>query len=118
MRALAPALACLLSLAAHGAAARVAPRGQAPAKSPGARGPKAGAALKEYAGRYELEAGLIPVSTLDVTLADGELWVKPTGAKRRRLLRKSGAAFTDEVGGTPVTFDRDDEGKVVSLTFT
>jgi hypothetical protein len=74
--------------------------------------------LKKYAGRYELEVGLIPVSTLDVTLADGELWVKPTASKRRRLFHKSKATFTDEVEGTPVIFNRDDEGKIVSLTFT
>jgi hypothetical protein len=73
--------------------------------------------LKRYAGRYELEVGLIPVSTLDVTLADGELWVKQTAARRRRLFHKSKTTFTDEVGGAPVTFNRDDEGKIVSLTF-
>jgi len=79
---------------------------------------KAGAEeLAQYAGRYELEVGLIPVSTLDVSAAGGELWVKMTGAKRHRLLRKSRRAFTDEVGGTPVTFGRDEDGKVVSLTF-
>jgi hypothetical protein len=79
---------------------------------------KAGAEeLGPYAGRYELEVGLIPVSTLDVTVAGGELWVKPTGAKRRRLFRKGRRAFTDEVGGTAVTFGRDEAGKVVSLTF-
>ncbi|HVF67830.1 MAG TPA: DUF3471 domain-containing protein [Pyrinomonadaceae bacterium] len=75
-------------------------------------------ALKKYAGRYELEVGLIPVSTLDVTLADGELWVKTTGTKRRRLFHKSKTTFADEVGGAPVTFNRDDEGNVVSLDFT
>jgi len=74
-------------------------------------------ALKKYAGRYELEVGIIPISTLDVRLADGELWVKPTNAKKRRLLRKSKNVFTDEVEGTPVRFNRDDEGRFVSLTF-
>ncbi len=74
--------------------------------------------LKKYAGRYELEVGLIPISTLDVTVADGELWVKPTAAKRRRLFHKSKAVFTDEIEGTPVTFNRDEDGKTVSLTFT
>ena len=74
--------------------------------------------LKKYAGRYELEVGLIPVSTLDVTLVDGELWVKTTGTKRRRLFHKSKTTFTDEVGGAPMTFNRDDEGNVVSLDFT
>jgi hypothetical protein len=114
-------LAGLLSLAALCAAARVCQTQarQAPAKPAGT--PQAGAAaaaLGEYAGRYELEVGLIPVTTLDVTLADGGLWLKPTAAKRRRLSRRSKATFTDEVAGTPVTFNRDDEGRVASLTFT
>ena len=80
--------------------------------------PKADAEdLKKYEGRYELEVGLIPVSTLDVTLAGGGLWVKPTNAKKRRLLRKAKSTFTDELEGTPVRFGCDDEGRVVSLTF-
>ena len=74
-------------------------------------------APKEYAGRYELEAGLIPVSSLDVWAEGGALWVKPTNAKKRRLLRESKTTFTDEMEGTPVRFGRDDEGRVVSLTF-
>src|SRR2546423_3532993 len=74
-------------------------------------------ALRKYAGRYELEVGIIPISTLDVTLADGELWMKPSVVKKRRLVRKSKATFTDEIEGTPVTFNRDDDGHVVSLTF-
>jgi hypothetical protein len=108
---LASALTTSLAPCGAGVAAR-----QAGAK-PGA-GQKAGAGeLGQYAGRYELEVGLIPVSTLDVSAAGGELWVKPTGSKRRRLFRKGRRAFTDEVGGTPVTFGRDEDGKVVSLTF-
>src|SRR6185369_7622794 len=35
-------------------------------------------ALKKYVGRYELEAGIIPISTLDVSLENNELWVKPS----------------------------------------
>ncbi|HEY0172432.1 MAG TPA: DUF3471 domain-containing protein [Pyrinomonadaceae bacterium] len=80
--------------------------------------PKAGApALREYVGRYELEVGLIPVSTLDVTLEGGELWMKPSQAKKRRLSRARKAAFTDELEGKPVGFGRDDEGRVTTLTF-
>ena len=118
----------LLSLAALAASvclARTLPARQAPAKAsdnaaqkPAQKSKLSPEVLKKYAGRYELEVGLIPVSTLDVTLADGELWVKPTASKRRRLFHKSKTTFTDEVGGTPVTFNRDDDGKVVSLTFT
>jgi hypothetical protein len=88
------------------------------AQKTGAKSKPSPEALKKYAGRYELEVGLIPVSTLDVTLSDGELWVKPTASKRRRLFHKSKTTFTDEVEGTPVIFNRDDEGKIVSLTFT
>jgi hypothetical protein len=91
-----------------------------PAQQSTAAGDRAKAsaeALKKYAGRYELETGVIPVSTLDVTLADGQLWMKPSNVKKRRLVRKSKAAFTDEMEGTPVTFGRDDEGRIVSLTF-
>jgi hypothetical protein len=74
-------------------------------------------ALKSYAGRYELEVGIIPISTLDVSVADGELWMKPSVVKKRRLLHKSKTTFVDEVEGTPVRFNKDDEGHVVSLTF-
>lgn len=80
-------------------------------------GKASAAALKDYAGRYELEVGLIPVSTLDVALSGGELWLKPSNVKRRRLTRKGRDAFTDEVAGTPVRFGRDDEGRVSTLTF-
>jgi len=112
VRARTSALVLLLSLAAACAAqAR-------PAQKSAAKSKPSPEALKKYAGRYELEVGLIPVSTLDVTLADGELWVKTTGAKRRRLFHKSKTTFADEVGGAPMTFNRDDEGNVVSLSFT
>src|SRR3954470_12270403 len=86
---------------------------QAPSKGEG----KKAEALKDYAGRYELEVGLIPISTLDVTAAGGELWLKPSNMKRRRLARKGRDAFTDEVAGTIVRFARDDERHVVNLTF-
>lgn len=117
-------LLLLLSLAGV-SAAQTRPAPQTPAKAQESPAQKSAAksklspeALKKYAGRYELEVGLIPVSTLDVTLTDGELWVKTTGAKRRRLFHKSKTTFTDEVGGAPMTFGRDDEGNVVSLSFT
>jgi hypothetical protein len=73
--------------------------------------------LKKYAGRYELEVGIIPISTLDVTVEDGELWVKPSVVKKRRLLHRSRTVFIDELEGTRVTFNKDEEGRIVSLTF-
>jgi hypothetical protein len=94
-------------------------RAQSGAKPAEGQKPKTAVpAVKDYAGRYELEVGLIPVSTLDVTAADGGLWVKPSNVKRRRLLARKGRdAFTDEVAGTTVRFGRDDEGRVTTLTF-
>lgn len=74
-------------------------------------------AVRKYAGRYELEVGLIPVSTLDVTLEGGELFVKPSLAAKRKLIRRSKNVFRDEVSGARYRFQADDEGNIVSLTF-
>jgi len=112
--------ALAFTFALHLAAACAYGAGRAQAGAKPEEGPKpkpAAPALKDYAGRYELEVGLIPVSTLDVTLEGGELWMKPSQAKKRKLSRARRAAFTDELEGRPVSFGRDDEGRVVSLTF-
>src|SRR5437667_9591724 len=74
-------------------------------------------AMKKYVGRYELEPGIIPVSTLDVTLENNELWMKPSVVKKRRLVHKSKTIFVDEIEGTPLIFNKDDDGKIVSVTF-
>ncbi|HEY0100561.1 MAG TPA: hypothetical protein VGB76_16565 [Pyrinomonadaceae bacterium] len=84
---------------------------------PGARPKIDPAAWKKYAGRYELGAGVIPISTLDVTFENNELWVKPSLVKKRRLVARSKRVFLDEIEGTRYTFDFDEEGRVVSLTF-
>jgi hypothetical protein len=73
--------------------------------------------LKKYVGRYELETGIIPISTLDVTLEDGDLWIKPSLVKKRRLVRRSKTRFVDELEGAPYIFNDDEEGKIASLTF-
>jgi hypothetical protein len=72
---------------------------------------------KKYVGRYELESGLIPISTLDVSFADGALWVKPGGTKKRRLIRRAKPnLFFDGDEGT-YKFNLDKKGEVESLTF-
>ncbi|MGH9931172.1 MAG: DUF3471 domain-containing protein [Pyrinomonadaceae bacterium] len=73
--------------------------------------------LKKYVGRYELEPHIIPISTLDVSLENGELWMKPSVVKKRRLLHKSKSVFVDEIEGTPLTFDKDVDGNIVSVVF-
>lgn len=72
--------------------------------------------LKKYVGRYELQTGLIRISTFDVTLEDGDLWVKPSLVEKRKLVHRSRTRFTDEVEGAPYIFNKDEEGRIVSLT--
>jgi hypothetical protein len=74
-------------------------------------------ALKKYVGRYELEVGLIPVSTLDVSLEDETLWIKPSLLKKRKLIYKSKTVFVDEVDGKRYTFAKDANGEIASVTF-
>ncbi len=73
--------------------------------------------LKKYVGRYALDAGIIPISTLDVSLENNELWVKPSVVKKRRLVHKSKTVFLDEIEGTPLNFNKDADGKIVSVEF-
>jgi hypothetical protein len=74
-------------------------------------------ALKKYVGRYQLDAGIIPISTLDVSLENNELVLKPSVVKKRKLIHKSKTVFIDEIEGTPLTFEKDADGKIVSLNF-
>lgn len=73
--------------------------------------------LRKYVGRYTLEVGIIPISTLDVTLENDTLWVKPSLVKKRRLIQKSSSVFLDEVEGTRYKFYRDSDGNYPTLTF-
>ncbi len=90
------------------------PAANAPASSPIT--PKAHP-LQKFVGRYELETGLIPISTLDITLAGDELWLKPSLIKKRKLIQKSKLTFVDEVAGQRYKFTRDAEGRITSITF-
>jgi hypothetical protein len=74
-------------------------------------------ALKKYTGRYELEVGLIPISTLDVSIDHETLWIKPSLLKKRKLIHKSKTSFVDEIDGKRYTFGKNDDGDVISVTF-
>lgn len=73
--------------------------------------------FKKYVGRYQLEVGIIPISTLDVTFEDGALWIKPSLVKKRRMIRRSSSLFVDEVDGSKFKFTADADGNFVELTF-
>ncbi len=73
--------------------------------------------LKQYVGRYSLEVGIIPISTLDVTLEGETLWVKPSVVKKRKLIQKTRSRFLDEIEGTTYVFNKDADGIYSSLTF-
>jgi YD repeat-containing protein len=91
---------------------------QPPPTPPGSEQPAhKEAPLKKFAGRYELETGILPISTLDITLEGEQLWLKPSLVKKRRLLQKSKLTFVDEVEGRRYKFERDAEGHIVSVTF-
>lgn len=73
--------------------------------------------LKDYVGRYELTSGEIPITTIDVTVTKQELWAKPSLAIKRKLVAQSKTEFLDESENTRYVFTRDQDKKVVSLTF-
>ena len=73
--------------------------------------------LKKYVGRYALEVGIIPISTLDVMLENETLWIKPSLVKKRRLVPQSKTEFLDEVEGTKYKFNSDADGNFPTLTF-
>jgi len=68
-----------------------------------------------------LETGVIPISTLDITFENNELWIKPSLSKKRRMTFKSASksmsVFLDEISGAPYKFSKGEDGKVISLTF-
>jgi hypothetical protein len=97
------------------AGARLAQSQTAPVNKPAAK--SKAEILKKYVGRYSLEVGIIPVSTLDVTLEGETLWVKPSVVKKRKLIQKTRTRFLDEIEGTAYVFNKDADGNYSSLTF-
>ncbi|MET0625043.1 MAG: serine hydrolase [Pyrinomonadaceae bacterium] len=70
--------------------------------------------LKEYVGRYTVEAKASSNFVFDVTLEGGQLWAKPSHFEKHRLIPFSKTEFYDEedLGDTQYVFTRDDKGKV------
>lgn len=71
--------------------------------------------LRRFMGRYEVDPARAENFVLDVTLEDGELWLKPSHAQKRRLIRQSDTKFSDSFGEFRFTSILDDQGRVVVL---
>jgi hypothetical protein len=77
------------------------------------------AALKEYVGRYELDPKVVQNFIVDVTLEDGDLWVKPSHQEKHRLVARGREEFADEqFDNIRIKFNRDVKGVVSGATLT
>jgi CubicO group peptidase (beta-lactamase class C family) len=74
------------------------------------------AALKNYAGRYQVDPKVVPNLVLDVTIEDGQLWVKPSGEKKHKVIAISDSVFWDEeMENSRLTFSKDEKGGVAGI---
>lgn len=71
--------------------------------------------LRAFVGRYEVDPERAENFVLDVTLEGGELWLKPSHSKRRRLIRRSEMNFVDSRDDYEITAVSDERGRVVML---
>lgn len=71
--------------------------------------------LRDFVGRYEVDPERVENFVLDVTLEGGELWLKPSHSKRRRLIRRSETDFVDSRSDYDITAVSDERGRVVGL---
>ena len=71
--------------------------------------------LRSFVGRYEVDPNRSENFVLDITLEGGELWLKPSHSKRRRLIRKSETDFEDAYSDYDLTAVSDERGRVVGM---
>jgi beta-lactamase regulating signal transducer with metallopeptidase domain len=72
--------------------------------------------LKKFVGRYAVDPGVMENFVLDVSLEDGELWFKPSYARKRRLIAQSIVDYLDsESINTRISFAFDTTGNIESL---
>ncbi|MFP5262629.1 MAG: serine hydrolase [Blastocatellia bacterium] len=73
-------------------------------------------ALKNYAGRYQVDPKVVPNLVLDVTVEDGELWIKPSGEKKHKVIAISDSVFWDEeMENSRLTFSKDERGGAAGI---
>ena len=73
--------------------------------------------LDRFVGRYGIDPSVMENFVLDVTAEDGELWLKPSHADKRRLIAQSIVDYVDSAStNTRISFKLDENGNVESLT--
>jgi beta-lactamase regulating signal transducer with metallopeptidase domain len=73
--------------------------------------------LDRFVGRYGVDPYVMENFVLDVTAEDGDLWLKPSHAKKRRLIAQSMVDYLDtDSSNTRISFSLDENGNVESLT--
>jgi hypothetical protein len=71
--------------------------------------------LRKFIGRYEIDPQQVENFVLDITLERGELWLKPSHAMKRRLIRQSATDFSDTYSNFQFTCIMDGRDQVIAL---
>jgi beta-lactamase regulating signal transducer with metallopeptidase domain len=71
--------------------------------------------MRKFIGRYEVDPSRAENFVLDITLENGELWLKPSHADKRKLLQTSETSFTDVYSDFRVTFIQGDKGRIIGM---
>ncbi len=72
--------------------------------------------LKKFVGRYAVDPSMMENFVFDVSLEGGDLWLKPSHAKKHKLVPQSSVDFLDsESVDTRVSFVLDSNGNVEGL---
>jgi hypothetical protein len=72
--------------------------------------------LERLAGRYAIDPNVMENFVLDISVADGQLFLKPSHATKRRLIAESPVEYVDaQSPNTRITFDFDELGMVENL---
>lgn len=69
----------------------------------------------EFVGRYEVDPKQAENFILDITLERGELWLKPSHASKRKLLRTTEHGLIDVYSDFRLTAIRDGRGRITGL---
>lgn len=71
--------------------------------------------LGEFVGRYEVDPAAAENYVLDITLENGELWLKPSYVAKRKLLWTAELTLVDTYSQFRFTFIRGSVGRIIGL---